>query len=106
MTLPHPSRPAAAPAARTVLIIDRNAMRGTVHAPVRCVALTGTVGEEVCCGIYEKRASPCRELEPWDENGQPSEQCTKARAAHNLPPLDPMEGKPPQPPETPWPLTA
>ena len=84
---------------------NRCAMRGTLHAPVRCVALEGAVGDTVYCSIYENRSSPCRELQPWDENGQPDEKCTRARAAHNLPPLDPMEGKPIQP-DSPWPLTA
>ena len=28
-----------------------------------CAALTGTVGQQVACGIYEWRPSPCREFE-------------------------------------------
>lgn len=84
----------------------RSAMRGTLHASARCVALAGTVGQQTSCGIYENRPSPCRELEPWEQDGQPSQKCTKARAAHNLPPLGPREDKPMQPPETPWPLSA
>lgn len=84
----------------------RSAMRGTLHAPVRCIALEGEIGNQVSCAIYANRASPCRELEPWGADGQPSEKCTKARAAHNLPPLDPTEGIPPRPVDTPWPLTA
>lgn len=81
----------------------RSAMRGTLHAPVRCVALEGTVGEGVRCAIYGKRPSTCRELEPWDEDGQPDEKCAKARAAHHLPPLEPVRGTYPLAPETPWP---
>lgn len=84
----------------------RVAMLGTLSAPVRCVALEGVIGEQTNCSIYERRASPCRELEPWDEEGQPTEKCTKARAAHNLPPLDPTEDKPLRPRDTPLPLTA
>ena len=56
-------------------------MRGTDHVPIRCVALTGKVGEQVACGIYEWRPSPCREFE------EGSDACNKARLRHGLPPL-------------------
>lgn len=67
----------------------RSAMRGTLTAPVRCTGLDGEVGGAVRCTIYDRRPSPCREVEPWDENGEPDEKCSKARAAHSLPPLGP-----------------
>ena len=57
-------------------------MRGTDYVPIRCAALTGTIGARVGCGIYEWRPSPCRELEPGSYG------CEKARARHGLPPLD------------------
>ncbi|MEW6678438.1 MAG: YkgJ family cysteine cluster protein [Pseudomonadota bacterium] len=81
------------------------AMAGTQGAPVRCTALEGTVGEAVACRIYARRASPCRDLEPWDAAGQPDEKCTRARAAHGLPPLAPRQGTPVDP-DTPWPKIA
>jgi Fe-S-cluster containining protein len=56
-------------------------MRGTDHLPARCAALVGKVGERACCGIYEWRPNPCRELEPG------SSACEQARARHGLPPL-------------------
>ena len=56
-------------------------MRGTDHVPIRCVALTGKLGEQVACGIYEWRPSPCREFE------EGSDACNKARLRHGLPPL-------------------
>ncbi|MFM8609495.1 MAG: YkgJ family cysteine cluster protein [Burkholderiaceae bacterium] len=56
-------------------------MRGTDHMPVRCAALTGTIGQRVACGIYEWRPNPCRELEAG------SHACEKARARHGLPAL-------------------
>lgn len=65
----------------------RIAMRGTLSRPVRCIALEGTVGESVSCLIYPRRASPCREVEPFDDLGRPDEKCLKARATHGLPPL-------------------
>ena len=37
-------------------------MRGTDHSPPRCAALTGKVGRQAACGIYEWRPSPCREF--------------------------------------------
>ena len=56
-------------------------MRGTDHLRVRCVALTGKIGEKVACGIYEWRPSPCREFAA----GDPA--CDKARQRHGLPAL-------------------
>lgn len=53
-------------------------MRGTDHVPIRCAALTGRIGEQVACGIYEWRPGPCRELEPGDPG------CQKARLRHGL----------------------
>lgn len=57
---------------------QRVAMRGTLHAPVRCVALQGEVGREVACAIYPQRASPCHEVQPGDDK------CLSARARHGL----------------------
>jgi len=90
---------------------QRVAMRGTLHSPMRCVALEGEVGESVCCTIYPGRPSPCRELEPWDAGGRPDEKCSRARAAHQLPPLGPRHDNPltpdsPLQPDTPWPNAA
>lgn len=56
-------------------------MRGTDHVPTRCAALTGTVGVQAACGIYEWRPSPCREFEAGDTA------CERARARHGLPAL-------------------
>jgi hypothetical protein len=53
-------------------------MRGTDHASPRCAALTGTIGEQVSCAIYEWRPSPCREFEAG------SDACRRARARHGL----------------------
>jgi Fe-S-cluster containining protein len=56
-------------------------MRGTDHASPRCAALTGTIGAQVACGIYEWRPGPCRELEPGSDG------CARARLRHGLQPL-------------------
>jgi hypothetical protein len=64
-------------------------MNGTNQLQPRCVALEGKVGEWASCAIYEKRPSPCSELQPAWINGEPSPQCDKARIAHGLPPLTP-----------------
>ena len=56
-------------------------MRGTDHAPPRCAALTGRVGDRAVCGIYEWRPSPCREFEAGGAA------CDQARRRHGLPPL-------------------
>jgi Fe-S-cluster containining protein len=53
-------------------------MRGTDHQPMRCAALTGTIGKTVSCGIYEWRPGPCHELEPGGDA------CLLARRRHGL----------------------
>lgn len=53
-------------------------MAGTETQPVRCIALNGAVGQAVACGIYARRSSTCRSVQPGDS------QCLKARAAHGL----------------------
>ena len=53
-------------------------MKGTNQTNPRCIALEGTVGEQVSCGMYEARSSSCKEVQIADE------QCNKARAAHNM----------------------
>lgn len=53
-------------------------MRGTDHARPRCGALTGQPGQQVACGIYEWRPSPCREFEAG------SDACSRARTRHGL----------------------
>jgi Fe-S-cluster containining protein len=53
-------------------------LRGTDHAPPRCAALGGQVGQRVRCGIYEWRPSPCREFEAG------SDACLRARRQHAL----------------------
>ena len=83
------------------------AMRGTEGTPPRCVALSGEVGCGVACTIYEQRPSPCRELQPSWADGERSEKCDRARAAHGLPPLNPDDVIGPQGPgHAPVPLTA
>ena len=84
-----------------VLDPHRLVMRGTQARSPRCVALQGQVGGPIRCGIYGQRPSPCRDLLPAWENGQPSPQCDRARARHGLPPLTPAHwaecGYPPPP---------
>lgn len=55
-------------------------MRGTDHALPRCAALTGVVGKQAACGIYEWRPSPCREFAAG------SEACERARLRRGLAP--------------------
>ena len=62
-------------------------LRGTDHAKPRCAALTGTVGVQAACGIYEWRPGPCREFGLRAPMGFGDEACTRARARHGLPPL-------------------
>lgn len=53
-------------------------MKGTEKKPVKCVALSGDVGKQVACQIYQQRSSTCQSVQVGDE------QCQKARALHGL----------------------
>lgn len=83
----------------------RVVMLGTQSRAPRCVALQGEIGMAAACGIYALRPSPCRDLVPAWEQGEPSPQCDRARAAHGLPPLSPETWIDPEGP-TPWPRSA
>lgn len=76
----------------------RVVMRGTQAYQPRCTALQGELGSDASCAIYPLRPSPCRELQPAWEFGEPSPQCDRARAAHGLPPLTPETWLDPQGP--------
>ncbi|MCA9756610.1 MAG: YkgJ family cysteine cluster protein [Candidatus Eisenbacteria bacterium] len=65
----------------------RNAMKGTLWEPVRCIALEGEVGCSARCSIHPIRPSPCREFPRSWEDGEHNERCDAARAAFGLPPL-------------------
>ncbi|MGP1665484.1 MAG: YkgJ family cysteine cluster protein [Rhodanobacter sp.] len=69
----------------------RLAMRGTNTSQPRCIALEGVVGEAAHCGIYLKRPSVCREVQPSWEFGTLSAQCDKARLAHGMAVLTPED---------------
>lgn len=60
-------------------------MAGTNQKNPRCVALVGTLGEAVSCGMYEQRSSSCKEVQIADA------QCNKARIAHNMIPFISIE---------------
>jgi Fe-S-cluster containining protein len=60
-------------------------MVGTNQKNPRCIALNGEIGKQVSCGMYESRSSSCKEVQIADE------QCNKARQAHNIIPLVPLE---------------
>ncbi len=64
-------------------------MKGTNSPSPRCIALLGTIGKRVFCGIYHCRPSICREIEPSLKNGKREPKCDKARLAYGLPPLTP-----------------
>ncbi len=57
------------------------AMRGTMAAPLRCIALAGVPGERVSCAIHGTHPTCCREVALGDD------QCNRARLAHGLAPL-------------------
>lgn len=61
-------------------------MRGTSSKTPRCEQLKGNIPGALC-GIYENRPSVCRELEPFDADGKPTDQCTRARRVYGLLPV-------------------
>ncbi len=63
-------------------------MKGTDSKhQLRCEALTGRIGDQVACSIYDRRPSPCRAFEASFEGGRHQPRCDEARAAHGLSPL-------------------
>ena len=60
-------------------------MKGTNQKNPRCIALEGSIGEQVSCGMYQLRSSSCKEVQIADE------QCNKARMAHNMIPFIQIE---------------
>lgn len=49
-----------------------------------CVALTGEIGKEVSCSVYENRPSVCRDFPVIMPNGEQNPRCKKARVAFGL----------------------
>ena len=60
-------------------------MAGTNQKNPRCIALSGEIGKQVSCGMYELRSSSCKEVQIADA------QCNKARRAHGMIPLIEIE---------------
>ena len=60
-------------------------MKGTETFRKRCVALTGTPGSEVACGIYEQRPLACRSFSAsWDSQNGGNPLCDRARALYGM----------------------
>lgn len=70
---------------------SRASMKGTSQKNPRCIALSGTLGEQVACTIYEHRPTPCREFEVWEENGEVNARCQSLRQAFGLPLVQPRK---------------
>ena len=68
---------------------SRACMKGTSQKYPRCIALSGTLGEQVACTIYEQRPTPCREFVVWEANGEVNARCQSLRAAYGLPLIEP-----------------
>lgn len=88
-------------------------MCGTDQARPRCVALEGTIGEQVFCRIHPQRSSTCRDYAASYESGEANPRCDAARAAYGLAALTPQDWQQqpedddtprPQPPR--WPRVA
>ena len=71
----------------------RCVLKGTNQPNPRCIALSGIIGNQVFCKIYERRPSVCRDVEPSYKNGYPEPKCDRARFASRLEPLTPTTWK-------------
>lgn len=67
----------------------RRVFLGTEGPHSRCIALSGEIGQNVTCAIYERRASVCHDFHASWRDGEPNPRCDQARAAWGLPPLAP-----------------
>ncbi len=67
-------------------------MRGTnnKHQP-KCSGLTGKIGVNAKCSIYESRPTPCREFSASYVYGKHNSRCDEARQRHGLRPLRPED---------------
>jgi uncharacterized protein len=71
----------------------RRCMKGTDQRQPRCIALTGKIGGETICTIYENRPSPCRDFGvQWTPEAlyiveEDLERCSRARETWGLPPI-------------------
>jgi len=63
-------------------------MKGTeVKHQNKCIALSGRIGKDGHCTIYENRPTPCRNFTASYENGRHNPRCDEARKGHGLRPL-------------------
>lgn len=67
------------------------AMRGTWQAAPRCVALDAEIGLRSRCTIHPRRPTACRDVQASWEDGTADAQCDRARTAHGLPLLTPVD---------------
>ena len=67
------------------------AMRGTSRPRPRCIALDAEIGVRSRCAIHPVRPSACAAVQASWETGHASAQCDKARIAHGLPTLTPLD---------------
>jgi len=66
-------------------------IKGTNEKQPCCLALQGTIGEQVACTEYGARPSPCREFEPSWREGTVNTRCDAARSRWGLKPLTPED---------------
>ena len=63
-------------------------MKGTeVKHQNKCIALTGRIGRDAHCTIYQNRPTPCRNFMASYEDGKHHPRCDEARKSHGLRPL-------------------
>ncbi|MFW5752924.1 MAG: YkgJ family cysteine cluster protein [Planctomycetota bacterium] len=74
----------------------RRCMIGTDQKQPRCIALLGTVGQEVSCAIHARRPTACREFIASYAQGRREHRCDAVRARYGLPLVGPADWQPAQ----------
>lgn len=88
------TEPQVPPELTNDLNLSQRCMKGTdaKHHP-KCMALSGRIGRDAHCSIYESRPTPCRRFEASYEDGQRNSRCDEARVRHGLQPLTKQDWK-------------
>jgi hypothetical protein len=72
------------PKNRIIMIKNEGYMKGAHHFKGKCNAITGEIGKDSLCEIYENRPDVCKAFPVWLPDGTQNPRCVKAREFHGL----------------------
>ena len=67
-----------------VNIKDESFMMGAHLLKGKCVAITGEIGKDSLCSIYQDRPDVCKAFEVWLPDGRQNPRCIKAREFYGM----------------------